>query len=176
MFAASPRKIRQYQETGSSGKESLDYAIDLLLKIGRGGYSTSEIALLETVSVASRLGGPSKAEILFQSVMMEENLRILGTRALVYPLSLAFVLTSQLEARDSLHLSVAALSGVNTLITSDKGFADGAESIIRQAALQGFQLPKSVSTIYGLSDSESKLIEERVRQSLSLLSVDRAPT
>jgi len=175
MFAASPQKIKQFQETGSCGKESLDYAVSLLLKLGRGGYSTSEIALLETVSVASRLGGPKKADILFQSVTMQENFRILETRALAYPLSFAFVLTFQLDARDSLHLAVVALSGVNTLITSDRNFADGVELITRQVALEGFQLPKPVSAIYRLNDEESTLIDKKCGQSLALLSVERAP-
>lgn len=175
IFAASPQKIRQYQETGSCGKKSLDYAIDLLLNLERGGYSTSEIALLETVSVASRLGGPTKAEVLLQSVIMQENFRILETRALAYPLSFAFILTYQLEARDSLHLGVAALGGVTSIITSDRNFADGTESIIRQVALQGFQLPEHVRAIYGLTDKEATLIEEKTARSLSLLSVERAP-
>jgi len=175
MFAASPQKIRQYQETGSCGKKSLDYAIGLLLNLERGGYSTSEIALLETVSVASRIGGPSKAETLLESVMMQEGFRILETRALAYPLSFAFVLTYQLEARDSLHLAVAALAGVTAIITSDRNFADGTESITKQVALRAFQLPRYVSAIYGLSDREATLIEEKVARSLSLLSVEKAP-
>jgi predicted nucleic acid-binding protein len=175
MFAASPQKIRQYQETLSCGKESLDYAIGLLLNLGWGGYSTSEIALLETISVASRLAIPSKAEILLQSVIMQEDFWILETRAPAYPLVFAFVLTYQLEARDSLHLAVAALAGVTALITSDRNFADGTESVVKQVALQGFQIPKYVSTIYGLTDREATLIEGKVAQSLSLLSVQRAP-
>jgi len=175
MFAASPQKIKQYQETGSCGKKSLDYAIALLLNLERGGYSTSEIALLETISVASRLGGPSKAEAMFRSVIMQEGLRILETRALTYPLGFAIVLRYQLEARDSLHLAVATLGGVTALVTSDESFADGTESIIKQVALQGFQLPKSISAIYRLTDKESTLIEQRAAQSLALLSVEKAP-
>ena len=175
MFAVSPQKIKQYQETGSCGKKSRDYAIGLLLNLERGGYSTSEIALLETISVASRLGSPSKAETILQSVIMQEGFRILETRALAYPLSFAFVLTYQLEARDSLHLAVAALGGVVAIITSDRNFADGTESIIKQVALRAFQLPKYVSVIYGLPDKEATLIEEKVARSLSLLSVERAP-
>ena len=176
MFAASPQKIRQYRETGSCGKKSLDYAIGLLLNLERGGYSTSEIALLETVSVASRLGGRTKAEILFHSVTMQEGFQILETRALAYPLSFATVLKYQLEARDSLHLAVAALGGVTALITSDKEFADRTESITKQVAVEGFEVPKPVGTIYELTDREVALIEEKVTQSLSLLSVERAPT
>jgi hypothetical protein len=84
-------------------------------------------------------------------------------------------LTYQLEARDSLHLAVAALAGVTALITSDRNFADGTESVVKQVALQGFQIPKYVSTIYGLTDREATLIEGKVAQSLSLLSVQRAP-
>jgi predicted nucleic acid-binding protein len=175
MFAASTHKIKQYQETRTCGDRSLDYAIGLLLNLERGGYSTSEIALLETINVASRLGGPSKAEILFQSVVMQEGLRILETRALAYPLAFTLVLRHQLEARDSLHLSVAAIGGVTTLITSDRNFADGTESITKQVTLQGFQLPKSVSAIYRLTNKEATLIEEKATQSLSLLSVERAP-
>jgi hypothetical protein len=84
-------------------------------------------------------------------------------------------LTYQLEARDSLHLAVAALGGVTAIITSDTNFADGTESIVRQVALRAFQLPKYVSAIYGLPDKESTLIGEKVAQSFSLLSVERAP-
>jgi predicted nucleic acid-binding protein len=175
MFAASPQKIRQYQETGSCGNKSLDYAIGLLLKLERGGYSTSEIAVLETVGVASRLGGVSKAETLFRAVIMQEGFRILETRALTYPLAFAFVLMYQLEARDSLHLAVATLSGVTVLITSDGNFADGTESIIKQVAQHGFQFPKPVRAIYRLTDKEATLIEEKAAQSLSLLSLERAP-
>lgn len=176
MFAASPQKIKQYQETGSCGNKSLDYAIGVLLNLAPGGYSTSEIALLETISVASRLGGPRKAEILFQSVIMQEGLRVLETRALAYPLSYALVLNHQLEARDSLHLAVAVLGGVTALVTSDRGFADGTESITKHVALRGFQLPKPVSVIYGLSDREVTLIEEKAAKSLSIFSVERVPS
>jgi predicted nucleic acid-binding protein len=175
MFATSSQKIKQYKETGSCGKKSLDYAIGLLLNLEQGGYSTSEIALLETISVASRLGGASKAETLFQSVVMQEGLRILETRALAYPLGFSLVLEYQLEARDSLHLAVAALGGVTALITSDRNFTEGTESIINQVALHGFQLPNSVSAIYGLTDKEATLIEEKASKSLSLLSVEKAP-
>jgi len=175
MFAASPQKIRQYQETGSCGKKSLDYAIGLLLKLERGGYSTSEIAVLETVGVASRLGGVSKAETLFRAVIMQEGFRILETRALTYPLAFAFVLMYQLGARDSLHLAVATLSGVIVIITSDGNFADGTQSIIKQVAQYGFQFPKPVRAIYRLTDKEAALIEEKAAQSLSLLSLERAP-
>jgi hypothetical protein len=105
---------------------------------------------------------------------MEEDFRILETRALAYPLGFAVVLTYQLEARDSLHLAVA-LAGVTALISSDRNFADGTESVVKQVVRRGFQLPKYVSTIYGLTDREATLIEEKVAQSLSLLSVERAP-
>lgn len=107
---------------------------------------------------------------------MQEGFQILETRALAYPLGFATVLTYQLEARDSLHLAVAALGGVTALITSDKNFADGTESITKQVALEGFQLPKPIAAMYGLTDKEVTLIEEKVTRSLSLLSVERAPT
>jgi predicted nucleic acid-binding protein len=175
MFAASPQKIRQYQETGSCGKKSLDYSIALLLNLERGGYSTSEIALLETISVASRLGGPRKAETIFRSVITQEGFRVLETRALAYPLGFAFVLTYQLEARDSLHLAVAALSGVTSLITSDESFAVGTDSLVEQVALQGFQLSKAVASAYHLTDEEATLIEQKAAQSLATLSVEKAP-
>jgi hypothetical protein len=84
-------------------------------------------------------------------------------------------LTYQLEARDSLHLGVAALGSVTSIVTSDRNFADRTESIMKQVTLRGFQLPKHVSAIYGLTDKEAALIEEKVAQSLSLLSVERAP-
>ena len=176
MFAASPRKIRQYQRTGSCSNKALDYAIDLLLKLGEGGYSTSELALLETVGVASRLGGLGKEETLLRAVITQAGFRVLETRALSYPLSFAFTLAYQLEARDSLHLSVAILGGTSILITSDTDFADGTESMIEQVAEQGFQIPRPVRTIYHLADKESSLIEESVARPLSLLSVERAPT
>lgn len=175
MFAASPTKIKQYQEAGSCGNRSLDYAIDLLLKLGSGGYSTSEIALLETVSVASRLGGPSKAETLLRAVIAQEGFRILETTALAYPLSFSFTLVHQIEARDALHLAVATLGGASILVTSDMSFADGTESTINYVAEQGFRIPLSVKTIYRLANKEAALIEERV-VSLSTLSVERAPT
>ncbi len=175
MFAASPAKIERYRENGSCGNESLDYAVGLLLKLGEGGYSTSEIALLETVSVASRLGGQSKAEALFRAAITQEGLRILETRGLAYPLSFAFVLDYRLEARDSLHLAVATLSAVSILITSDANFADGTETAIKQVAEQGFQLPRSVRAVYRLTGKETTLVEEKVNQSLSLISVERAP-
>ena len=176
MFAASPQKVKQFQETGSCGNKPLDYAIGLLVNLAPGGYSTSEIALLESISVASRLGGPRKAEILLQSVIMQEGLRVLETRALAYPLSYALVLNHQLEARDSLQLAVAVLAGVTALVTSDRSFADGTESITKQVALRGFQLPKPVSVIYGLSDREVTLIEEKAAKSLSTLSVEKVPS
>jgi hypothetical protein len=106
---------------------------------------------------------------------MRESFRILETRALAYPLSFTLLLKHQLEARDSLHLAVAALGGATVLITSDSNFAEGTESIIRQVALHGFELPKSVSAIYGLTDKEATLIEEKAAKSLSLLSVEKAP-
>ena len=106
---------------------------------------------------------------------MQEGLRILETRALAYPLSFAFVLTYGLEARDSLHLAVATLSGVRILTTSDVDFADGTELIIKQVTDQGFQLAGHLRTIYRLSDKQATLIEERATRSLSLLSVERAP-
>ncbi len=176
MFAASPQKIRKYEEAGSCGNSSLDYAIGLLLKLERGDYSTSEIAVLETVSVASRLGGLNKAEILFEAVMTQQGLRILETRALAYPIAFTFVLMHQLEARDSLHLAIAALNAVSGLITSDKDFADGTAVIIKKVADRGFQMPPLVRVFYGLTDKEAALIEERVAQSLSLVSLERAPT
>jgi len=106
---------------------------------------------------------------------MQEGFQILGTRALAYPLSFAFVLTYGLEARDSLHLAVATLSGVGILTTSDVDFANGTESVIKQVTDQGFQLPRHIRTIYRLSDKQATLIEERATRSLSLLSVERAP-
>jgi predicted nucleic acid-binding protein len=174
MFAASPTKIKLYRETGSCGNRSLDYAIDLLLKLGTGGYSTSEIALLETVGVASCLGGPSKAEMLLRAVIAQEGFRILETTALAYPLSFAFTLVHQIEPRDALHLAVAILGGASILATSDTSFADATESTINYVAEQGFQIPRSVKTIYRLANTEATLIEERVA-SLSTLSVERAP-
>jgi predicted nucleic acid-binding protein len=174
MFAVSPIKIKQYQETGTCGNKSLDYAIGLLLKLGKGGYSTSEIALLETVGVASRLGGPAKAETLLRAVITQEGFRILETRALAYPLSFAFVLASELEARDSLHLSVAILAGTTVLVTSDVDFADGTESMVRQVIERGFQIPQSIRTIYQLTREEAALIEKKA-SILSSLSVERAP-
>jgi predicted nucleic acid-binding protein len=174
MFAVSRLKIEQYKETGSCGNKSLDYAIDLLLKLGEGSYSTSEIALLETVSIASRLGGSNKAETLLRAVIAQEGFRILETRALAYPLSFAFTLAYRLEARDALHLAVAILGGVSVLITSDTDFADGTESIINHVTEQGFHIPRSVRTIYHLDGREAALIEEKAA-SLSTLSVERAP-
>ncbi len=176
MFAASPVKIKQYRETGSCGNKALDYATDLLLKLGAGGYSTSELALLETVGVASRLGGPGKGETLLRAVITQLGFRVLETRALSYPLSFAFTLAYRLEARDSLHLSVAILGGTSILLTSDMDFADGTQSIIEQVADEGFQIPPAVRTIYRLADKESSLIEETVTRSLSHLSVEKAPT
>lgn len=175
MFAASADMIRRYQESGSCGNKSLDYAIGLLLRLGEGGCSTSELALLETVGVATRLGGRNKAETLLRAAVMQEGFQILGTRALAYPLSFAFVLTYGLEARDSLHLAVATLSGVGILTTSDVDFANGTESVIKQVTDEGFQLPRHIRTIYRLSDKQATLIEERATRSLSLLSVERAP-
>ena len=175
MFAVSRLKIEQYKETGSCGNKSLDYAINLLLKLSEGEYSTSEIALLEMVGVASRLAGTSKAETLLQSVIAQEGLRILETRALAYPLSFAFTLTYRLEARDALHLGVAVLNGVNVLITSDADFAAGTESIVNHVTEQGFHIPSSVRTIYRIGGREAALIEEHA-SSLSTLSVERAPS
>jgi predicted nucleic acid-binding protein len=175
MFAASPAKIKQYQETGACGNESLDYAIDLLLRLGEGGYSTSELALLETVSVASRLGGQWKAETLFGAVIAQESFQILETKALAYPLSFAFTLENQLEARDSLHLAVATLSGVNAIITSDTKFADSIESMTKHVVQRGFRLPTSVRGVYRLTRKQASIIEEQVTPRLSILSVDRAP-
>lgn len=174
MFAASPLKIEQHRKTGSCGSKALDYAIELLLKLGKESYSTSEIALLETVGVASRLGGPGKAERLLEAVIAQEGFRILETRALAYPLSFALTLAYQLEARDSLHLAVAILGGVSILITSDASFASGTESIINQVEGEGFHIPRSVRTIYHLNPREATLIEEKAA-SVSTLSVEIAP-
>lgn len=175
MFAASGEMIRRYREAGSCGNRALDYAIGLLLRVGEGGYSTSELALLETVSVAARLGGKEKAGTLFRAVLTQEGLQILETRALAYPLSFALVLTYGLEARDSLHLAVATLSGVSILTTSDVSFADGTESVIKQVTDQGFQLPTHIRAVYRLTDEQATFIERQFSQSLSILSVERAP-
>jgi predicted nucleic acid-binding protein len=174
MFAASPEAIRRYQETGSCGNPSLDHAIALLLRLGEGGCSTSELALLETVGVAARLGGREKAETLLRAVVTQDGFHVLETRALAYPVSFSFVMTQGLEARDSLHLSVATLSGVNVLTTSDIDFAEGTESVIRQAKEEGFRLPGYVTTMYRLTGTEARLAEEQVTRSLLLLKVERA--
>jgi hypothetical protein len=97
------------------------------------------------------VGGPRKAEVVFQSVIMQEDFQIIGTRALAYPLAFAIVLSYQLEARDALHLSVAALGGVTTLITSDANFADGVESMIEQVALKIFGFPNLLAQFTGLA-------------------------
>jgi predicted nucleic acid-binding protein len=173
MFAASPDAIRRYQETGTCGNAQLDYAIGLLLRLGEGGCSTSELALLETVGVASRLGGREKAETLLRAVVTQDGFQVLETRALAYPVSFAFVTTYGLEARDSLHLSVASLSGVDSLLTSDIDLAERTESVIRRAREEGFRLPDQIRTIYHLTVREARLTEEQVTRSLSLLTVDR---
>jgi len=175
MFAASPQTIRKYRENGSCGRESLDYAIELLLRLGEGGYSTSEIALLETVGVASRLGGKAKAEELFKAVTLQEGLRVLETRSLAYPLSFELVLSYQLEARDSLHLSVAILNSVSKLITSDADFADRTELMIESVKHEGLQLPGFIKTMYQIQDEEADLLEKRLRRTISLLSISKCP-
>ena len=174
MFATSPGKIEQYQKTGSCGSEALDYAIGLLLKLGKERYSTSEIALLETVGVTSRLGGSAKAQMLLEAVMAQEGLRILETRALAYPISFAFTLEYRLEARDSLHLGVAVLGGADVLITSDADFAARTKSIVNRAAVEGFHIPQLVRSIYHLESKEAGLIESEAAP-VSNLSVDLAP-
>ncbi len=175
MFAASPYNIEQFGRTGTCGKPSLDYAIALLLKLGEGGYATSEIALLEAVGVAVRLGSRTKAETLLRAVLMQEGLRILETRALTYPLTFALVLASGFEARDALHLSVAALGGVRTLMTSDSDFAKRTQAITLRVREEGFQLPGHIRAMYRISDKQAAFIEEQVTQALSNISIDRAP-
>jgi predicted nucleic acid-binding protein len=175
MFAVSPRRISEYQKSGSCGNNALDYAIGLLLQLDEGDYSTSEIAVLETSSVASRLGGAAKAETLLRAVTAQEGFRILETRAIAYPLAFTFVLRYQLEARDSLHLSVAAMNRVDALITSDQGFADGTALTVKEVSRHGFQLPTLIRVAYQLNDKVASLIQERTAQALSLLTVEQAP-
>lgn len=174
MFAAPTVRIEQHRRTGSCGNKALDYAIELLLKLGKEKYSTSEIALMETVGVASRLGGSAKAERMLEAVMAQEGFRILETNALAYPIAFAFILAYHLEARDSLHLAVAFLGGVSTFITSDGSFATGTQSMMKQVKNEGFHIPLTVRTIYRLGSKEAELIEQTVA-SISTFTVERAP-
>lgn len=78
MFAVSPTRMERYRSKGTSGSKALDYAINVLLNVHKGSYSTSEVALLEACSVAAREAGREKAITLLKAVLEQEGFSILG--------------------------------------------------------------------------------------------------
>jgi len=175
MFAVSRKRLEGYHEKGTSGSKALDHAIDILLNLYRGGYSTSELALLEACGVVARVGNIDKATLFLRAVLEQEGFSILGVTALVYPLAYAFVLEYGIGARDALHLGVATISGVNRVATSDIEFADGVEKIGWGARSRGIKIPRIVEAMYGLSGQERHILENRATSALSKMETERAP-
>ena len=175
MFAVSSKRMEGYHEKGTSGSKALDYAIGVLLNLYRGGYSTSELALLEACGVAARVGKIDKATVFLRAVLEQEGLSILGVTAPVYPLAYAFVLEYGMGARDALHLGVATMGGVNRIATSDVEFADGVGKIRDGARSRGIKIPRILGTMYGLSGQERYILENRATSALSKMEAERAP-
>ncbi len=175
MFAVSPLRLERYRSERTSGSKTVDYAIRLLLELENGDYSTSELALLEACGVAAREAGQEKAISLLKSVLEQEGLSILGIKALTYPLALSFVLEHGLQARDALHLGVAVIAHATKISTSDADFADRIEQLGRDAQSIGIRMPRLVEEMYGMTDQEARMLEQRATLTLSNLGVERAP-
>ncbi|MHA1168439.1 MAG: hypothetical protein ACTSP4_01480 [Candidatus Hodarchaeales archaeon] len=158
MFATSKKRHLRYIETGTSGNTIIDYCFKLIKELdnNRLVLIVSDLAVLESLGVASRDAGPGKAKIILQAINKQLGIVIIQTTQLAWVLAKTITIVSSIEGRDSLHLANSLLTKVVTeLVTCDKNFALKSRLFL-EGKIHDFAIPRELLNWYRLSQDDAQ--------------------
>ena len=165
MFAITDKRRTRFNNEGSSGNKLLDYCIPLIQDIDRGDKVVvlSDLAIMETLGVASRDIGPKKAKSILQAINKQQFLEVIQTTQYAWIVAQSLTVTTSIEGRDSLHLANALLTKiVRKVITCDRDFAEKAQLFLTHN-FQRFELFDELKAWYQISAEEQTHILEIVK-------------
>lgn len=174
MFAATEKRRTQFNNEGSSGNKLLDYCITLIRDIDSGDKLVvlSDLAIMETLGVASRDIGPKKARSILQAVNKQQFMEVIQTTQYAWMVAQSLTVSTSIEGRDSLHLANALLTQiVRKVITCDKDFAEKAQIFLNRN-YQHFELLDELKTWYQISNEEQTDLVQIIKNRASELQFD----
>lgn len=179
MFAVTEKRQLEYLESGTSGNAIIDYCLVLLEEIDKNKQVliVSDLAVLETLGVASRDAGPEKARLILQAINKQLGIEVIQTSQLAWAVAKAITVVSSIEGRDSLHLANSLLTEVVTrIVTCDKDFAVKSRLFLEEG-INNFMVPEELLNWYRLSQDDAHnllgLIKSRSNIEIELLELNK---
>lgn len=166
MFAITAKRQKRFESTGTSGNSILDRCITLIQGIDNGKELAilSDLAVLETLGVASRDVGFENARKILKAIFAQKNLEVIQTTQHAWIVAKSLTVLTSIEARDSLHLANALLSQVvTTIITSDKDFREKGQRFLDQNYAQ-FSIPPEIQAWYQITEQEKTGLHSQIQQ------------
>ena len=149
MFAATEKRRTRFINEGSSGNKLLDYCITLIRDIDRGDKLVvlSDLAIMETLGVASSDIGPKKARSILQAVNKQQFMEVIQTT------------------------QYAWMVAQTKVITCDKDFVEKAQIFLTRN-YQNFELLDELKTWYQISNEEQTDLVQIIKNRASELQFD----